>query len=102
MKNVIDFASYASAISEATGYRRRSALEKYGLIGAKFLYSVFIDRSDENLMKEIGQAGVSVLCDVGGRATGDIQRAAQAEILGNAGLDVVSSAGSYSRRGYWR
>ena len=89
MKNVIDLVSYASTISEAVGYRRRSTLEKYGIIGAKFLVSVLQDRSEENLMKEVGQAGISVFCDIGGRATGDMQKATQAELLGNFGLDIV-------------
>jgi len=69
MKELSGFASYISTISEATGYRRRSAVEKYGIIGAKLLFSVFQDRSEENVMNEIGQAGLSVLCDIGGRAT---------------------------------
>jgi len=98
MKNIIDFVSYASAISEATGYRRRSAFEKYGLVGAKFLFSVMRNRGEENLIKEIGQAGVSMLCNMGGRTTGDMQSAAQAELFCNATLDAATSATNYSKR----
>ena len=98
MKNVIDFISYVSTISEATGYRRRSEFAKYGIIGAKFLLSVFQDRSEENLMKEVGQATVSALCDCGGRVTGDSQAAAQIELIGNVAIDSVMVASDSMRR----
>ena len=98
MNNGIDLVSYASTISEAAGYRRRSALEKYGLIGAKFLTSVLQDRSEENLMKEVGQATVSALCDFGGRVTGDSQAAAQIELIGNVAIDSVMVASDSMRR----
>jgi hypothetical protein len=101
MKDLSSFASYSSTISEATGYRRRSALEKYGIIGAKLLFSVLQDRSEENVMKEIGQAGLSVLCDIGGRVTGDMQRAAQAELFSNAVLDIATSSISNTTRRHW-
>jgi len=90
-RDLTNLVGYASTISEAMGYRQRSSLEKYGLIGAKLLFSVMQDKRAENVMKEIGQAGLSVLCDIGGRATGDMQGAAQAELFSNVVLDVASS-----------
>jgi hypothetical protein len=39
---------------------------------------------------------------MGGRTTGDMQRVAQVELLGNIGIDVASLSTSYNRRGYWR
>ena len=100
MKDIIDFISYASTISEATGYRRRSTLEKYGLIGAKLLFSALQDKSEESIIKEIGQAGLSVLCNMSGRATGDMQRAAQAELVSNGILDIATASIPNNNRRY--
>ena len=100
-RDLTNLVGYGSTISEATGYGRRSSLEKYCLIGAKLLFSVLQDKSSENVIKEVGQAGLSVLCDIGGRATGDMQGAAQAELFSNVVLDVATSAVNYNRRGYW-
>ena len=47
VKELSSFASYASTISEAAGYRQRSALEKYGVIGAKLLFSILQDGRSE-------------------------------------------------------
>ena len=102
MKELSNLASYSSTISEATGYRQRSSLEKYGLIGAKLLFSVFQDRRAENVIKEVSQAGLSVLCDIGGRATGDMQTAAQVELLGNVVFDVVTPKSVYYSYRYWQ
>ena len=101
MKELSSLASYSSTISEAMGYRRRSALEKYGIIGAKLLFSVLQDRRTENVIKEVGQAGLSMLCDIGGHATGDMQAAAQLELFSNVVLDVTASAVSNNNRRHY-
>jgi len=101
-KEITNLVGYGSTISEATGYRRRSSLEKYGLIGAKLLFSVLQDKRAENVIKEIGQAGLSVLCDIGGRATGDMQTAAQVELLSNAVLDIATPPILNDRRRWQR
>jgi len=102
MKELSVFASYASTISEATGYRQRFVLEKYGVIGAKLLFSVLQDGRKEAVMKEVGQAGLSVLCDVGCRVTGDMQTAAQVELLSNAVLDIATPPILNNNRRHWQ
>jgi hypothetical protein len=61
------------------------------------LLSTSQDDNEINFMKEAGKVGLSVLFDIGGRATGDMQAVAQAELFSNVVLDVVATKINYNR-----
>jgi len=89
-REVTNFVDYGLTIAEATGIRHPSPVEKYGVTSSKLLVSVSQNSDRTNVAKEVAQAGVSVLCDVGGHITGDKRTAAQIELFGKAFLDIVA------------
>ena len=94
LANVVD---YGLTAGEAIGLMQRKPLLKYGVAVVKSLSSVHQDHSLENVSKEIGQNGVSILCDICGYATGEQQLAAQVELLSKATLDAATWSVSEAR-----
>jgi hypothetical protein len=96
-KGALNIADYGLTIAEVTGHRQRSSLEKYGLTGVKLFLSATQDDNDAESLKEIGQAGISVLCDIGGYITGDRRTAAKMELFGKAIIDIAAMVMSDKR-----
>ena len=88
-KEIVSFADYGLTIAEATGYKQPSPIEKYSVVSSKLLLSATQD-SDIDALKEIGQAGISVLCGMGGYVTGDRKTAARLELVGKVLLDIAA------------
>ena len=88
-KDIVNIADYGLTIAEATGYKRPSPIEKYGVVGSKLFLSATQD-NDIDALKEFGQAGISVLCGISGYATGDRRTAARVELVGKVLLDVAA------------
>ena len=91
-KKITSIADYGLTLAEATGHSKFSPVEKYCVSGSKFIASVSQDSSEINIAKEVGQAGVTVLCDIGSYFTGDKRTAAKIEFLGKAILDIAAMA----------
>jgi len=98
MKDIANFADYGLTLVEATGHRYFSPVEKYSVTGSKFLLSVSQNGDAINVAKEVGQAGISVLCDIGGHVTGNKRATAQLELFGKIVLDIAAAMATADER----
>ena len=89
IKKFATVADYGLTTAEAIGLMQRRPLLKYGIAVIKSASSIYHDRSVDNVSKEIGQNGISALCDIYGNVTGNHQLAAQVELAGKASLDAA-------------
>jgi len=92
-KEATNLADYGLTLAEATGLRYFSPTEKYGVAGSKLLFSISQNDNNANVAKEVGQAGITVLCGIGGYLMGDKKAAAQFELFGKTALDFAAWLG---------
>ena len=89
LKDVATIVDYGTTLAEAVGHRCSSPIEKCSIASSKLLLSAYHSENESELLKEVGHAGITILCSIGGYLTHDKKTAAKMELTGKAILDLA-------------